>query len=154
MKIQLTKTLAIVPKTYADDLVLISESATGLQKSLDKLHCYTKKCCLEVNLDKTKIMVFYKKKEPKQFNLGPSRINKCKNYKYLGTIISKSGTFKLNEVNLKKKGLRASFLITQTIGQYAKPSTSINLFENIIEPILTYNCEISMAYIPLELREI
>jgi hypothetical protein len=45
---------------YADDLVLISESAIGLQNSLNILSCYCDKWKLTVNLDKTKIMIFNK----------------------------------------------------------------------------------------------
>ena len=49
---------------------------------------------------------------------------------------------------LKKKGLRASYIILKNIGYFSKPSTSISIFEKIVEPILTYNCEISEAYFP------
>ena len=45
---------------YANDLVLISESAIGLQNSLNILSCYCDKWKLTVNLDKTKIMIFNK----------------------------------------------------------------------------------------------
>ena len=45
---------------YADDLVLISETGDGLQKVLDILHRFTKKCFLEINLSKTKCLTFVK----------------------------------------------------------------------------------------------
>ena len=45
---------------YADDLVLISESAIGFQNSLNILSCYCDKWNLTVNLDKTKSMIFNK----------------------------------------------------------------------------------------------
>jgi hypothetical protein len=45
---------------YADDLVLISESAIGLQNSLNILSCYCDKWNLTVNLDKAKIKIFNK----------------------------------------------------------------------------------------------
>ena len=70
-----------------------------------------------------------------------------KEYKYLGTIISNTGNFKLNEVNLKKKGLRATYLLTRSL-KHAKPSSAIRIFEKVIEPILMYNCEIALAYLP------
>ena len=82
------------------------------------------------------------------FKLGNMRLETSKSYKYLGTIITNNGNFKLNEVNLKKKGQRASFMINQHITYHSKPSTAIRLFEKLIEPILTYNCEVTMAYIP------
>ena len=45
---------------YADDLVLISESAIGLQNSLNILSWYCDKWNLTGNLDKAKIMIFNK----------------------------------------------------------------------------------------------
>ena len=84
---------------------------------------------------------------PKLFYLGEQIIEKTKCYKYLGSIITNTGNFNLNEVNLKKKGLRASYLISK-ICLYSKPSTSIKIFEKVVEPILMYNCEISLAYMP------
>ncbi|CAC5392826.1 unnamed protein product [Mytilus coruscus] len=43
---------------YADDLVLLSESKIGLQTALNKLEIYCENWGLEVNLKKTKSIVF------------------------------------------------------------------------------------------------
>ena len=135
---------------YADDLIILSESASGLQNSLDKLKEYTEKWDLKINLKKTKIMVFSKggRKNTIPFFLGTNTIELTTSYKYLGTIITDTGNFKLNRTNLKRKGLRASYIILKNIGWFSKPSTAIRLFEKLIEPILLYNCEISEAYLP------
>ena len=45
---------------YADDLVLLSQSALGLHNSLGKLKEYCLKWKLTVNIGKTKIMIFNK----------------------------------------------------------------------------------------------
>jgi hypothetical protein len=45
---------------YADDIILLSTSAKGLQRKLDKLNDYCKDWCLNTNTSKTKIMVFNK----------------------------------------------------------------------------------------------
>jgi len=45
---------------FADDAVLLSEYAQGLQQMLDSLHGYCNKWSLTVNVDKTKILVFRK----------------------------------------------------------------------------------------------
>jgi hypothetical protein len=45
---------------YADDLVLLSETDKGLQESLDALGTYCKTWGLEINIDKSKVMVFNK----------------------------------------------------------------------------------------------
>lgn len=136
---------------YADDLIMISETKPGIQKCLDKLHHYTKMWNLEVNLKKTKIMIFQRngRKCKDMFLLGKNIIKHAKEYKYLGTIVTNSGNFKTNEIYKKKKGLRASYLVTQSLGPKAKTSTYLNIFHKTIEPILTYNAEVTMAYFPL-----
>ena len=45
---------------FADDLVLISETAEGLQNCLNALQNYCDKWCLSINTDKTKVMIFNK----------------------------------------------------------------------------------------------
>ena len=136
---------------FADDLVILSETPEGLQNCLNKLEDYIKKWKLEINLKKTKIMIFQNpgKRPEAVFYLGGKQVEIVHNYKYLGTIITDTGNFKANEVNLKKKGLRASYIILKNIGMFSKPSTSIKIFEKIVEPILTYNAEVAMAYFPL-----
>ena len=46
---------------YADDLLLISNSAEGLQQSLDRLSKYCQDWILKINPTKTKVIVFQKK---------------------------------------------------------------------------------------------
>jgi hypothetical protein len=46
--------------SFADDLVILSESQAGLQNSLNKLEKYCYKWQLKLNTNKTKIMIFQK----------------------------------------------------------------------------------------------
>ena len=46
---------------YADDIVLISKTAKGLQTLLCRLEDFCKKWNLKVNINKTKIIIFNKK---------------------------------------------------------------------------------------------
>ena len=135
---------------YADDLVILSETPSGLQTCLQNLHQYTEKWDLKLNTKKTKVMIFQHqgRKSKDTFLFGNQIIQSTDSYKYLGTIVTSTGNFKLNEVNLKKKGLRASYIISKNIGPLSKASTSIKLFEKIIEPILLYNCEVTGMNIP------
>ena len=45
---------------FADDAVLISESAEGLQHALDKIKEFSDKLLLKINTEKTKVMIFNK----------------------------------------------------------------------------------------------
>ena len=47
---------------YADDTVILSESKDGLQKALDIFESYCEIWKLQVNVNKTKVMIFCKKK--------------------------------------------------------------------------------------------
>ena len=54
----------------------------------------------------------------------------------------------MNQNLAKKKGLRAAFIIINNIAKKCKTSTAIKIFERVVEPILTYNCEVTEAFFP------
>jgi hypothetical protein len=43
---------------YADDIVIFSNTKSGLQKKVDKLHEYCKEWCLEINLNYTRAKAY------------------------------------------------------------------------------------------------
>ena len=43
---------------YADDLLILSNNSKGLQNAINKLHSYCSKWALEVNIQKTKVIIF------------------------------------------------------------------------------------------------
>ena len=45
---------------YADDIVLLSKSSQGLQEKLNKLKDFCNDWCLNINIKKTKVLVFNK----------------------------------------------------------------------------------------------
>ena len=72
---------------FADDIVLISDTPRGLQKQLDVLNAACKDLFLNINTDKTKIMVFRKggfwgKNE--KWNLDGNNLEVVNEYTYLG----------------------------------------------------------------------
>ena len=71
---------------YADDLVILSTSASGLQNSLDKINSYCDKWKLEVNLTKSKVMCLNKQGKyiKHEFTLGHEKLEGIKSYSYLG----------------------------------------------------------------------
>ena len=88
---------------YADDLLLLSHSQQGLQNSLNSLSTFCEQWKMQVNLKKTKIIVF-RKKCRKSFNPSFSYkkdvIQKVNDYTYLGIKITSSGNFALAEETL------------------------------------------------------
>ena len=107
---------------------------------------------MTVNKKKTKVMVVQStgKMPIIDMKFDAQSLEVVDRYKYLGTIISRTGNFKLNEIYLKGKGLRARYAITKSIGRNCKVSTLLRIFQRMVEPILLYNCEIALACIPKE----
>ena len=61
---------------YADDLIIMSESAAGLQHALDKLYHYCMKWKLLVNIGKSNVMIFNKSgRLLKNFNLNMGKMH-------------------------------------------------------------------------------
>ena len=131
---------------YADDLLILSATETGLRASINKLHSYAKKWQLNVNIKKTKIMVF--NKMDRHYSLsslfGNQIINSCLEYDYLETPFTPSGSSKLTRESLYKKALKEyySFLNDINIQSGTQISTIKKLFHTLVTPILLYSCEV------------
>lgn len=69
--------LSIYLLLFADDAVLFSETADGLQQSLNNLKDYCQKWKLKVNVEKTKVVIFKK----------GGRINRDEHLYYDGEIL-------------------------------------------------------------------
>ena len=133
--------------SYADDLLLISETQAGLQSCLDKLHCYCLKWKLSISIKKSKVMVFNKSNHLLKGTLltyNGLALDVVKEYCYLGFVITPNGKFKANFQNLKLKATKALFSLRKGISYNGNFSVKValDLFDHLIVPILTYGCEI------------
>ena len=76
---------------YADDIVLLSPSASGLQILIDRVNELSNELELSINRVKTKCMIFCKGKDKSQslgsFVLGESPIEFVTTFKYLGFVV-------------------------------------------------------------------
>ena len=75
---------------FADDLVLFSDSANGLQKQLTALYKYASMWYIIVRIPKTKVLRFNKRytSECDNFHYDDNVIEKAEKYKYLGVVYS------------------------------------------------------------------
>ena len=80
---------------YADDTVLMSETAKDLQKQLDIFYNYSCYWHLKVNNEKTKIIVFGRgrKLHNVHFKYDGNDVEIVDTFKYLGVSFSKTGSF-------------------------------------------------------------
>ena len=74
---------------YADDIVLLSSSREALQNRLDSLGMFCKDWCLDVNICKTKILIFNKtgKLLKNDFIFDNEPLECVKHYRYLGGLL-------------------------------------------------------------------
>ena len=131
---------------YADDILLISKSPSGLQSCLNKLNEYCQKWKLQTNPQKSKIIIFNKPGHLKKnfcFKINDEKIEIVSNHLYLGIIFNASGSFN-NAVNhLHEKANKAIFKLLKSFGPVRPPAKTFNrLFDSMIKPILTYGSEI------------
>ena len=132
---------------YADDLILISETKTSLQSCSYNLQAYWQKWKLTVNNKKTKVMVVEKRQcstQMHRFSFKKEPLEICKLYPYLETIITNNGNFKVNIEELCKCARRVMHTLLGSTNKFASGNlrTLIKLFDRVIIPICTYNCEV------------
>ena len=130
---------------YADDLVLLSTTSTGLQKRLNILQKFCQDWCLTVNPNKTKVLVFNKAGRHICENfLYENKLVECvANFKYLGLHFSASGSFSFAQNELYKKALKAYYKLNKNLLSLNPGiNTSIHVFDHTIKPILLYGSEI------------
>ena len=78
---------------WADDLLLLSQTEAGLNSMLETLNHYATSNGLNINIDKTKVMIFNKtgRHIRKTFYLGETIIETSREYKYLGFKVTPYG---------------------------------------------------------------
>ena len=94
---------------------MLSNSKEGLQRSLDTLKNYSLSLSLEVNLEKSKCIVFSKAAKPDTSKIfyNASQIETVRSYIYLGVKFHASGSFNEAKNNLYTSGLKAYFKLCE-----------------------------------------
>ena len=146
---------------YADDLVLVSESADGMQILLNNLEAYCNKWHLLVNSQKSKVMIFNLKRNVNvanyKFSIGHEKLEVVDSYKYLGHVLSNSPDIhKLMYDHLLSQGQNAMHVLKEKIKStfgYLPPSLSLKMFDTHVLPILEYDSEIWFQTKEIEILE-
>jgi hypothetical protein len=129
---------------YADDTVIFSENENDMQHALNcfKVYCETWK--LTINIDKTKIVTFSKGNPRKRdYFIGDDVVENVNEYKYLGIIFSKSGSFLKTKKYIAEQANKALYSLIRKIKVLSLPSDlQIELFEKTVKPVLLYGSEI------------
>ena len=142
---ELNKYVQLFCLLYADDTILLAESDVELQKALDGLYLYCNKWSLNVNIEKTKVIIFSKGKIRKYnpFKFGSNVVDVVEDYVYLGVTFNYNGKFnkaKSRRVLLAKK---ASYSLKAKVKQHnLDVDVFTDLFERLVTPVLLYGSEI------------
>ena len=129
---------------FADDLVIFSQSHSGLQNCLDKLGLYCEKWFLTVNLSKTKIMIFNHSGRILRrfsFTFMNNPISIAESYCYLGILFTPSGSFTKACERLCDQAKKATFKL-KTWDLRNNIPVALKLFDSLIRPILLYCAEV------------
>ncbi len=130
---------------YADDTVVIADTPAKLQVALNSLDAYCDMWKLKVNVDKTKIVIFSKRKTKLQpvFTYQGNAIEILSEFKYLGVVFSSTGKFTSHQKHACEQATRAMYSVIRKGRCLHLPiDVMFNLFDTLITPILLYSCEV------------
>ena len=143
---------------FADDLVLMSETSTGLQRLVNDLERYCRRWLLSLNISKTKIMIFNEKYEVcsyvMRFSFEGNPIEQVDCYKYLGVFLSyKKKRFKKHFIYITEKANHAIITSNIYIRQAMRGELPLHLhfkvFDQQIRPIIEYASDIWCQKMPI-----
>ena len=123
---------------YADDTVILANSPNELQTAVDLYSTYCKLWKLEFNSNKTKVMVFSRGRAPNHhFLINDTQLEVVTEYKYLGVLFNRSGSFLAAKKHIANQASRAMFGLLKKARSLLLPvDIQIELFQKTTEPIL------------------
>ena len=122
---------------YADDLVLVSLSPEGLQRSLDKISDYATTKSLTISIKKSKSMIFNLggRLIDKKFYINGEPLEPVKSFCYLGFEVVPSGVVTHAKEVLNDKAKKALHPLLGAIAKFNLPvKLAIRLFHTYIYP--------------------
>ena len=134
---------------YADDLVLLSHDAAGLQALLDALHAFCSANHMRVNISKTEVVVFGARTwrppptgAPWHYAGAPLPLSPA--YKYLGITLHSTRGMSAAMERLRSAGLRAIWGMHSRCKHHGIGDFAIRarLFTTLARPILAYGSEV------------
>ena len=130
---------------YADDIVIITDSAEDLKKSMKIATNWGKQWRCSFNRDKSQVVVFgQRKKREHDWRLGDEKIDQVEGYKYLGLDIKGNLRWKVQRERLVKKA-RRNMAIAWAMGiqsGHLSVAAAVLVWKTLVRPIVDYGAEI------------
>uniref|UniRef100_A0A0A9Y6A7 RNA-directed DNA polymerase from mobile element jockey n=1 Tax=Lygus hesperus TaxID=30085 RepID=A0A0A9Y6A7_LYGHE len=133
--------------SFADDVILLASSVVGLQRMIDRMEEYCRTWGLELNLSKSKIMVFRnggRPSEKEKWHFADRMVDVVVRYKYLGYTLTPTLT---PIPHLEEKSSMAKLAITSMWKQFLShpkiPFTEkMKVFDAVVRSILCYSSQV------------
>lgn len=129
---------------YADDLVFLSTTHFHAQRQLQILEKYNDKNKLELNVEKTKVLIFHKgrlRDKMYQFNYKQKQIEIVKNFNYLGIKFSSSGAISTMAKDIVDRSNKALGAVRTIIDKINTWEGKMKIYRTMITSILLYTVE-------------
>ena len=135
---------------WADDLVLVSTDPLHLQAQLDALDAYCMENKLNVNTKKTQVMYVHTRSSHRPssmhvFTYRGIQLDYVDEYKYLGVLIDRKGSFDTQAVALIKKATACMYMCMSKCRHIAfrcPPKLRVTLFRAYVVSHFIYACEV------------
>lgn len=128
---------------FADDLAIIAQSQSELQKDLNNWREILEKRGMKISIPKSKVMMIDKEQQTIDIKLKNEKLQQVTHFKYLGTTIDIYGNQekdihdRIDKAAKTYHMLRTSFINKREI----TTRTKMTVYKTIFRPILTYGSE-------------
>ena len=130
---------------FADDMVLLAESEEDLNELMAEVEAYCREWHLEVNVDKTKVMVTSKDGDKSaKVMYGQTELECVKAYTYLGTVFTADGKWEEEITRRIKAGRAALGSISKQVvwNKFVSVEVKKVIFDAMVKPRLMYGGDI------------
>ncbi|KAK3096812.1 hypothetical protein FSP39_003531 [Pinctada imbricata] len=130
---------------YADDTVILADTPENLQLTLKAFERYCEHWKLKINVDKTKVLIFEKRRNRtvRNFFLNEIQIEVVDSYCYLGILFNYNGNFLKARNHLVRQAEKALYSLYTKLRNISIPiDLQLKLFDSLIAPIPLYSSEI------------
>ena len=141
--------LSIYLLLFADDIVLFTTDRESLQSQVDNIVRYSNQWSLKINVLKTKVCVFRKRREPisDHITINGESIDNVDNFIYLGVNFTSDGNLTSAVKQLNVQALKAYHSLLGVFDRVALDiQTKLSLFDSLIVPIILYGSEVWGIY--------
>jgi len=131
---------------YADDLVLLAKNREAITDMMATLKIFLKDRGMELNTEKSKMLVFNRKKREKKEKWVWNRkeIEEVQEYKYLGFVLNKNGNHRDQIKELARKGRIAAKKVWGLGERICRNDMKRrwNLFKYLVQSVMEYGAEV------------